>query len=196
MTARALVAGGGGVAGIAWEMGLVVGLAEAGVDIRNADLFVGTSAGSVVTTQICSDLSLDELFQRQVDPALQAKELPAQPDFPRLVAEFRRIFAEGGSSAEIMQRIGALALATPTVPEAERRAVIVSRLPVHRWSQRRLEVVAVDALSGERVVFTRDSGVELVDAITASCAVPGVWPPATVNSRRYIDGGCYSVANA
>ncbi|GHO80424.1 patatin [Ktedonobacter sp. SOSP1-85] len=195
MTTYALVLGGGGIVGIAWETGLLVGLAEAGIDIRNADLFVGTSAGANVSAQITSGLALDELFQRQVDPALQAHELVPQPDFEKMLAEFTRAFKAGGTGSEILQRIGALALAVPTAPEAGRREVIVSRLPVYSWPQSRLEIVAVDAFSGERIIFKRDSGVELVDAVMASSALPYTWPPATINQRRYIDGGCYSIAN-
>lgn len=195
MTTRALVLGGGGVAGIAWETGLLVGLAEAGIDVRNADLFVGTSAGATVAAQITSGLTLDELFQRLVDPALQTHELALQPDFQKMLADFRHAFQEGGTAAEILQRIGALALAAPTASEAQRREVIVSRLPVHSWPQSRVEIVVVDAFSGERTIFTRDSGVELVDAVMASGALPYAWPPVTINQRRYIDGGCYSIAN-
>src|SRR5579884_2454423 len=97
MTTHALVLGGGGVAGIAWETGLLVGLAEAGIDVRRADLFLGTSAGSAVAAQITSGLTMDELFQRQVDPTLQAMELPASPNFQQMLADFTRIFKEGGS---------------------------------------------------------------------------------------------------
>jgi NTE family protein len=196
MTTHALVLGGGGIAGIAWETGILVGLAKAGIDVRNADLFVGTSAGSNVAAQITSGRSLDELFQRQVDPALQAHELAPQPDFAEMLAGFTRALEEGGTHSEIMQRIGTLALAArTTVPEAQRREVVVSRLPVNSWPQCRLEIVAVDAFSGERTIFTRESEVELVDAVMASSALPYVWPPATVNQHRYIDGGCYSMAN-
>ena len=195
MTTHALVLGGGGIAGFAWETGLLVGLAEAGIDVRNADLFVGTSAGATVTAQITSGLPLDELFQQLVDPALQTHELASQPDFQEMFADFTRAFKEGRTNAEILQCLGTLALAVPTVPEAQRREVIVSRLPVHSWPQSRLEIVAIDARGGERTVFTRESGVELVDAVMASCALPYVWPPATINQRRYIDGACYSTAN-
>lgn len=195
MTTHALVLGGGGIVGIAWETGLLVGLAEAGLDIRNADLFVGTSAGANVAAQITSGLALEELFQRQVDPALQAHEQASHPDFEKMFADFTRAFQEGGTSSEILQRIGALALAVPLAPEAQRREVIVSRLPVQSWPQSRLEIVAVDAQSGERTIFTKDSGVELVDAVMASSALPYARPPATINQRRYIDGGCYSIAN-
>ena len=195
MTTHALVLGGGGIAGIAWETGLLVGLAEAGIDVRNADLFVGTSAGANVSAQITSGVALNELFQRLVDPALQVHELAPQPDFEKMLTEFTRAFKEGGTGSEILQRIGALALAVPTVPEAQRRDVIVSRLPTQSWPQRRLEIVAVDAQSGERTIFKRDSGVELVDAVMASSALPYAYPPTTINQHRYIDGGCYSIAN-
>ncbi len=67
MTTHALVLGGGGIGGISWEMGLLVGLAEAGVDVRSADLFVGTSAGSIVATLTSSGRSWEELLQRQVE---------------------------------------------------------------------------------------------------------------------------------
>ncbi len=112
-----------------------------------------------------------------------------------MLAGFTRAFKEGGTSAEIMQRIGAQALAVPTVSEVQRRQVLVSRLPGYSWPQSRLEIVAVDAFNGQRTIFKRESGVELVDAVMASCALPYVWPPATIKQRRYIDGGCYSIAN-
>jgi NTE family protein len=196
MTTHALVLGGGGVAGISWETGILVGLAHAGIDVRNADLFIGTSAGSNVAAQITSGLSLDELFQRQVDPVLQAHELASQPDFAKMLADFTRAFEAGGTHSEIMQRAGALALAAPIMlSETQRREVIVSRLPVHSWPESPLEIVAVDAFSGERTIFTRESEVELVDAVMASSSLPYVSPPATVNQSRYIDGGCYSMAN-
>ncbi|MET8067939.1 patatin-like phospholipase family protein, partial [Micromonospora sp. NPDC005313] len=93
-------------------------------------------------------------------------------------------------------RLGALALSARTPSEQSRRAVIAARLPSGRWPARRLLVTAVDAVSGEFVVFDADSGVPLVDAVGASCAVPGVWPPVTIGPRRYVDGGVRSPVNA
>jgi NTE family protein len=196
MMKRALVLGGGGVAGIAWETGMIVGMAEAGVDVRDADLFLGTSGGSCVAAQMSSDLSLEELFQRQVDPALQAKDLAVDLNFKQMVADYARIVANSRNATEILQRVGALALATPTVSEAVRREVIVSRLPLHSWRQRPLKIVAIDAQSGERRIFDRDSGADLIDVVAASCAVPCVWPTVTVGSRRYVDGGSFANENA
>jgi NTE family protein len=94
------------------------------------------------------------------------------------------------------RRVGAFARAASTVPEAKRRAVIAARLPAADWPQRDLRIPAVDAVTGEVVIFTRDSGVTLVDAVAASCAVPGIWPPATIGDRRYVDGGVRSSTNA
>lgn len=196
MSRRALVLGAGGAAGIAWETGVIAGLADAGINVREADLFVGTSAGSCVAAQITSGLTLDELFQRQVDPRLQPRELQALVDFKQWTADMARAKEEAGGVTETLQRIGALASTAATVTEAERREVIASRLPVHTWPEHRLLVVAVDAESGERRVFDRTSGVQLVDAVAASCALPAVWPPVTIDGRHYMDGGVYSTDNA
>src|SRR5205807_535181 len=96
----------------------------------------------------------------------------------------------------IRARIGAYALAAPTVSEAERRIIIETRLPVQTWSQQRLLIVAVDTETGEEYIIDRESGVSLVDAVAASCAVPGIWPPVTIAGRRYMDGGVRSATNA
>jgi len=185
---RALVLGGGGIAGIAWETGLLHGLSESGVDVVGADRFVGTSAGSTVAAQITSGVPLAQLYRRQVDPAAQTPEIPAVIDEDVLVA------LNGGPGDA--RRIGELALAARTVPEAQRRAVIEARLPVHEWPAADLRIVAVDTATGEERVFTAGSGAGLVDAVAASCAVPGTWPPVTIGDRRYMDGGVRSMENA
>ncbi|WP_027501761.1 patatin-like phospholipase family protein [Rhodococcus sp. UNC363MFTsu5.1] len=195
---RALVLGGGGVAGIAWETGIVAGLAEAGLDVTNADLLVGTSAGANVAAQIGSGLSIGELFQRQVDPALQSHEIvpPGNP-IPLLLETWNAIAEEAeGDQAEITRRLAAAALRADTIPEPDRRAVIESRLPVHDWPDRELLVLAVDGATGEPRVFHRDSGVSLVDAVTASSAVPLIWPAVTIEGVRYVDGGVRTSTNS
>jgi NTE family protein len=193
---HALVLGGGGVAGIAWTTGLLAGLADASQDVTGADLIVGTSAGAAVAAQLGSGLSLDALFARQAEPALQARELAAELDLQKLAAEFSELMSGVTSAQDAQRRIGAYALAADTVPEAERRAVIESRLPSPDWPSRQMLLVAVDAETGGMRVFDRESRVSLVDAVTASCAVPGVWPPVTIGGRRYIDGGVRSGENA
>ena len=193
--ARGLVLAGGGLTGIAWELGLLCGLARAGVDLLQADLVVGTSAGSTVGAQATSGTPLEELVSRQLDPDAGGEITPVFD-----IEEFRATMLELAKGAEdateIRRRIGRLALETETVPEETRRGVIAGRLPNHDWPDRELVVTAVDAETGEFATFDRRSGVELVDAVAASSAVPGVWPPVTIGARRYIDGGMRSGTNA
>jgi NTE family protein len=196
MIRQALVLGGGGVAGIAWTTGLLAGLAGHGQDLTGADLIVGTSAGATVAAQVGSGVPLDELFARQADPARQTPEIPVEIDMEKFVEDFGAAFADGGSPAEVRQRVGEFALAAETVSEADRRAVIAARLPSHDWPAQRIVLVAVDVGTGEPRLFDRASGVPLVDAVAASCAVPGIWPPTTIDGRRYIDGGVRSGENA
>jgi NTE family protein len=194
---RALVLGGGGLSGVAWETGILAGLAAGGADVTTADYVLGTSAGATVAAQIGSGLAIAELFDRQTVPALQSAELT--PDLGRvieLMESWATLPLEFPDPAELRRVVGQRALAVQTVPEAERRAVIAGRLPQHTWPSRQLAVVAVDAHSGEVRVFDNDSGADLVDAVTASCAIPGIWPPVTIGPARYIDGGTRSVVNA
>jgi NTE family protein len=193
---RALVLGGGGVAGIAWMTGLLAGLADAGKDVTDADLIVGTSAGSAVAAQLGSGLSLDELYARQVEPSLQSTEIAADKFDMESYAMSLMAMLEGATSFdETRRRIGKFALGADTVPEADRRAAIASRLPSFEWPARRIVIVAVDAETGEPQAFDNDSGVDLIDVVAASCAVPGIWPPVTIDGRRYVDGGVRSVDN-
>lgn len=190
---KALVLGGGGVTGIAWELGVLAGLAELGVDLTDADLVVGTSAGSVVAVGVRSGTPLADLYQAQLAPP--TGEIAAKMGRGVLV---RYLLAMAASRDPVRagKRFGALALRAKTVPEAERRKVFETRLAGREWPARPLKVTAVQAASGEFRVFDSASGVELIDAVGASCAVPGVWPPVSIDGHRYIDGGMRSPANA
>jgi NTE family protein len=191
-----LVLGGGGVAGIAWMTGVLAGLADAGRDVTDADLMIGTSAGSTVVAQVGSGLPLQSLVDRQTDPGLQSREIPVQLNLEKFALELGRALGGAASDDDQRRRIGAFALAAETVPERDRLAVIESRLPSHDWPRRDIRVVAVDAESGQPRVFDRHSGVRLVDAVAASCAVPGIWPAVSIDGRRYVDGGVRSSDNA
>jgi NTE family protein len=194
--AEALVLGGGGVAGISWITGLLAGLADAGQDVTAVDTIVGTSAGSTVAAQLGSGLGLEELYARQTEPGLQAAEIMVEVDLASFSARIADLLRDAATVPEMRRALVRFALDAATVSEPERRAVIESRLPSHAWPARALKIVAVDAESGQPRVFDKGSGVSLVDAVTASCAVPGVWPPATIEGRRYVDGGVRSNENA
>jgi len=106
------------------------------------------------------------------------------------------IDADSADEDERRRRLGRLALDAHTVDEAVRRSVIAARLEGVNWAGGRVAVVACDATTGQRRVFDGTSGVEFVNAVPASCAVPGVWPPVTIDCSRYIDGGIWSLTNA
>lgn len=191
---RALVLGGGGITGIAWEFGIVSGLWQAGIPIDAADTIVGTSAGSVVGAVVAAGLDLRDAVAHQqavatgaaaqevdVTPALAAFAVLADPSLPR---------------AEAMARVGVLALEAPTGDEATHVERLRAQLPVQQWPERDLRITAVDTDGGRPAVFDRASGVPLGLAVAASCAVPCVFPPVTIDGKRYMDGGVRSATNA
>ncbi|BEL05335.1 patatin-like phospholipase family protein [Actinoplanes sichuanensis] len=190
--AKALVLGGGGVTGVAWEIGMLHGLAERGVDLTDAGLFVGTSAGSSVAAQVLSGVPLKDLYDAQLAEA--TGELTARIG-PGVILGFMVAGLWPGDPVRGRAWLGRRALRTRTIPEAERRAVIARRIGDGDWPAVRLRITAVEAQTGEVRVFDADSGVSLIDAVAASCAVPLVWPPVTIDGVRYVDGGVRSVAN-
>ena len=193
MSQRGLVLGGGGVTGIAWEIGLIAGLSDAGVQLTQADLVVGTSAGSVVGVQILSGAPLEELYTGQLADA--SSEIGARMSLAAL-ARFVLAGVWPRDDTRARAALGRAALRAKTVPESDRKNVIESGLKLKTWPRQRLLIVTVDAESGEARVFDSSSGISLVDAVASSCAVPLVWPPMTVDGHRYMDGGVRSIANA
>ncbi len=192
MTRTALVLGGGGVTGIAWELGILKGLADAGVDLSTADLVVGTSAGSVVGAHVTSGRTLEELYATQLEPA--DREIGADLSRLTLLRMLPPLLLPG-SGRRKRARIGAMALRAHPPGDAERLEVIRARLEIGDWPGRELKVTAVEAETGRFTVFDRDSGVDLLHAVAASCAVPLVWPAVRIGERHFIDGGIRSSAN-
>ena len=187
-----LVLGGGGVWGLAWMTGLITGLADEGIDVREAGSLIGTSAGSVMAAQLCGQRPMDELFSAQVDAQLQTQEIaPA-----RGIDGLMKLMAQPWPSPE--ERVRAICEQIPpsTIDPQRRRADIAARLGATSldWPSKSLQITAVDFDSRALQVFDGASGVDLVDAVSASCAVPGVWPIVPLQGRRYIDGGVWRTA--
>ena len=193
MDGRALVLGGGGVTGIAWEIGVIAGLAGQGIDLAAADVVIGTSAGSVAGVDIASGQEPEALYQAQLAPP---DPEPAARIGWGLIGRLLWAVSTSRDPVRARARIGRWALAADTMAEAGRREVFEARLPAGGWPARMLKVTAVDARTGEFMVFDSAGDASLVDAVGASCAVPGVWPPVTIGNRRFMDGGMRSVANA
>lgn len=192
---HALVLAGGGVTGIAWETGVLRGFAEQGHDlVHDVDLVVGTSAGSTVGAQILSGTSIEKLYELQLEEA--HGEINPRIDLELMAVIFGELAAGGTSTNEQRQKIGELALRAETVDEATRRKVIETRLISHNWPTTPFVVTAINAHTGEFVTWTKDSNISIIDAVTSSCAVPGVWPCVTINGDMYYDGGLRNSANA
>ena len=205
MTSRALVLGGGGPVGIAWESGLVAGLGQAGVDLGQADFTLGTSAGSFVGAR----LALGSDAKTFADPII-ADRIPGDERRPSGdgappadLSKLMQLMGEAQSGlrnpAEVRAEIGAFALAARTVDEdafLESFGRSFSSLPVDAWPDRGFACTAVDAESGAFQLWTKESSVGVVRAVASSCSVPGVYPPITLKGRRYIDGGMRSSTNA
>ena len=201
---RALVLGGGGSTGNAWLIGVIAGLFDAGLDVTEADLIIGTSAGSTAAAQITS-ATPTELLAAILAAAPQQRTGPVKPDGERVpsgpVADHMertsRIIAAAEDAADMRRRMGAAALdmhaASDGSGQMRWRATVAARLPSQHWPQRPVLIVAVDAHAGEPIVFDRHSGVHLVDAVAASTAGG---PPYSIGDHRYIDGGYRSIENA
>jgi NTE family protein len=186
---RALVLGGGGVAGIGWEAGLVTGLRKAGVDLGQADLIVGTSAGSVVGAMIAQGADLEETIAHT---AGRESNTPLEVDMDQVMQAFMLMYDTSLEPVDARIRIGELAL--QVTGNADRLEEIADRLPSHDWPDKRLLVTAVDTADGSLKIWERD--VPLVRAVASSCCVPCVFPPVEINGRRYMDGGVRSISNA
>ena len=196
---RALVLGGGGSAGNAWVIGVVAGLVDAGLDVTDADLVVGTSSGSTAGAVLTSGARPADLLagilaaapQHQPGPGGSDRgRVPSSRPAPDHLARTSAVIAAAEGPADMRRRLGAAALdleaASDGSGQARWRATVAARLPGQRWPERRLLIVAVDARTGNPVVFDRHSGVDLVDAVAASCSSG---PPYGIGDDWFIDGG-------
>jgi NTE family protein len=201
-----LVLAGAGAAGNAWELGLIAGLSDAGVDLTAADLIVGTSAGSTVAAQITSGTRPAELYAAILAevPQPQAgdagRDRGRAPTFsgPSYMEWSNGIIASAEDASDMRRRMGAAALemdASDGSNQTRWRDIVAARLPSHHWPQQPVLIAAVDAYTGEPVVFDRHSGIDLVDAVAASTS-NGFGGPYRIGESRYINGGYRRNENA
>jgi NTE family protein len=201
---RALVLGGGGSTGNAWLIGVIAGLFDAGLDVTGADLVIGTSAGSTAAAQVTS-AAPPQLLSDILSAAPQPRTAPVGSDGGRVrtgpaadhLARISTIIAAADDAADMRRRMGAAALDLAAASDGSWqprwRATVASRLPSQSWPERPVLITAVDADTGEPVVFDRDRGVDLADAVAASCS-SGL--PYRIGDHRYIDGGYRRNENA
>ena len=198
---RALVLGGGGPVGIGWEAGLLVGLADAGVDASAADAVVGTSAGSVVGFTLASGGDLSEainLVTAATTPGDGAATVPpgteSAPVLEQLMAAVAEAAADPAGAEAVRARLGDIAEQTPTMTEDEWLAMFGfmagAEWPAH------FSCPAVGTADGRYRLWDRSAGVDPQRAVASSCAVPGIFPPVTIEGRRWMDGGVRDMLNA
>ncbi|KPI05778.1 Patatin [Actinobacteria bacterium OV450] len=190
---RALVLGPGGPAGTAWTAGLAHDLRHKGVDLSEADMIVGTSAGAIVAAALGAEDGLGRL----ANPLTGARPRPAGPDPGRTGEVFAVLGTPGLAPDEVRRRVGRIALETAE-PRAQQALLAVRRelIGTEAWPERHLLITAVDVASGKPVVWDRDSGVPLVHAVAASSAFPGTASPVAVGDRHYMDGALREGTNA
>ena len=124
---RALVLGGGGVTGIAWQVGVLAGLRAAGVDLSDADAVFGTSAGAFVGAALAAGRDLEQLFAAQFEP--DQGELPAAASEEVMAAWYAAFVAGGTDRQQVGAAMGRIGKAHPEpVPLAARRGVVAARL--------------------------------------------------------------------
>jgi NTE family protein len=193
-TTRALVLGGGGITGIGWEIGVLAGLLDEGVDLRGADTVIGTSAGSVVGMNYTSGTDWEALF---TDQAHAGEHEPVMRTDPGVYEGWIEAFRAGAGDPEAVGAgFGRVARKYGTGVDAEtRRAVVRARLRTTQWPAN-MRVAVTDADTGRLELLGPDAGISIETATAASGAVPGIWPSVPFNGREWIDAGMVSAANA
>ncbi|HUP85893.1 MAG TPA: patatin-like phospholipase family protein [Acidimicrobiales bacterium] len=199
-----LVLGGGGVVGIAWEVGVLAGLQRAGVlDPADAAVIVGTSAGSVVGTRLALGATVESLVEEQ-SRGDERGPAPSEGTRPRgdmsVVMEiFGELRKAPKVTPEVARVVGQKAMAAPTPPEERWVESFEATIGKGRaWPAQDLRIAALDCNTGERRMWTSaDAGlVDLARAVASSCAVPGMFPTVGIGGSRYTDGGVWSGTNA
>lgn len=203
---RGLVLGGGGVVGIAWESGLLAGLSEKGIRLGDADVFVGTSAGSFVGSQLASgkEFTAESESSSNSDDAqgISAEELNPMAELQKMLdlgllgQVFQLWTSVESMTPQVCQQIGELALKAPTLTEDQWIATTGAGTGLSDWPEKEVRVTTVDVLTGELFVHSKNSSSPIQASVAASCSIPGMFPPITINGKRYMDGGVRSGTNA
>ncbi|HEV2999662.1 MAG TPA: patatin-like phospholipase family protein [Solirubrobacteraceae bacterium] len=201
-----LVLGAGGILGEAWMSGVLAGLEDAaGLDLREVETFVGTSAGSIVAAHLAGGGRPRRPRGGEAggDPGFVEDAPPRAAGAGERLRDLVRVAAM--PLAPVTLALGAAGGALPrrlalaALPDGTRRLDHL-RAEVRRSGVRfdgRLRVCCVDRGSGRRVVFGAPGAppAEVADAVAASCSIPAVFRPVAIDGRAYVDGGAWSLTN-
>jgi NTE family protein len=188
-----LILGGGGVVGVAWELGVLAAITtDAGWNPASAVVIAGTSAGSMAGAITALGRDLPAIAARRTAGVTMpdASAGPARPAATSVISsELLDLMRPGTATVtERARAVGRIARAAqPAMDEAAYRAFIGSSLPAE-WPAGDLRLTTVDCETGETVLLDRGSGMDLIDAVAASCAVPTYFPTVQHQGRHFTDG--------
>lgn len=213
-----LVLGGGGLVGLAYHAGALKALDEAGVDLAGADVIVGTSAGAIMGSYLAAGWSPGDFYDyangrhpRAVARAEDQRREARNVFTPLWDTPFERVARSIGSTFAVVAARGYWnRVARNRIPNdrlrrmfpaglystAETRLRLEEDLP-HEWPRDGLYICGADLYTGRRVAFGHPDAPEapLPDAVLASTAIPGVFPPVRIDGRQYVDGGIVSATS-
>ena len=190
---HAIVLGGGGSLAIGWELGYLLTLSNQGIDVRHADLMIGTSGGAQAATGLTSDKSFDVIYDEQIAP--KSNETPPVKDMSGIFERYAQIQEHSKSPKEWIENYSVYALEDHKFTESVHITRLEHRIKGIEWPSN-LMITAINARKAERVALTSDSQVNLHRAMASSGSLPGVWPATTIEGDKHFDGGCHSMENA
>lgn len=212
-----LVLGGGGLVGMAYHAGALKALSDRGVDPGAADVLVGTSAGAVMASYLAAGWTADDFFDyangRHPDVVKESSDRNGNLNVfvPLWSSPAERVARSIGSMFAVVSSRGYLRRVTGgRVPapflrrrfpsglfsSTEARLRLQEDLPA-TWPRPNLFLCAADLYSGKRVAFGHPDAPEapFPDAVLASTAIPGIFPPVRIRDRQYVDGGIVSATS-
>ncbi|MFS8115426.1 patatin-like phospholipase family protein [Rhizobium jaguaris] len=194
---RAVVISGGAPLAVAWECGLVSGLAQSGLSLSTADFFLGTSAGAIVGAQIAAGLDPIKMAEAIMVEATRTPGAASNsPHLMAAIAKLPELFAKAQKSERERIEVGAHALAASTPDDLQTHVGRFSTIVgANNWPET-IGIVVVDVADGKARVLRQDCGVTLGTAVAASSSLPGLHPTVPIGGKHYMDGGLRSAANA
>ncbi len=155
-----------------------------------------TSSSLATIRESSLRISICPAFRSATSSRGSANDRSRLVDGRRLGEAFALLGSAASNPDEARRRMGQLALAAETGPEQAHITRIRAMAGAEQWPDRQLLITALDAETGEQEVFDRASGAPLPSAVAASTALPGIYPPITINGRRRMDGSLRSATNA
>lgn len=205
---RGLVLGAGGVLGGCWALGVLNVLREhGGGDPRRADVIIGTSVGSVLASLLGAGISVADLVEHQYEQPRNGPLVNVHLDHDEMLPPRLPALSQLVGSPQLLRSsirhplsyppLAALAALCPcgTSSFHPMRTFLGEVLTGSSWPEDN-HVVATNYDTGERTMFSGADGFDVLDAVAASCAVPGCFPPVAIGEHRYVDGSVVSVTSA